>query len=73
LLIFSNSDPNGPQRPLRMKWKFLQPVWQLINNNNPDVLPVRLNRGHLNGMSENIESTISFNEAMTTVINDIMG
>jgi NAD-dependent SIR2 family protein deacetylase len=39
--------------------------------NNPNALLIRLNRDHTKGMSENTESTISFNEDMTTVINDI--
>ena len=39
--------------------------------NNPDALLIRLNRDHPDGMSENLESTISFDEEMTAVIYDI--
>jgi NAD-dependent SIR2 family protein deacetylase len=39
--------------------------------NNPDALLIRLNRDHLNGLPENFESTISFNEDMTEVIKGI--
>jgi len=39
--------------------------------NNSRALLIRLNRDHTKGMSENTESTISFNEDMTTIINDI--
>jgi len=39
--------------------------------NNPNALLLRLNRDHMDGMSENLGSTISFDEDMTTVINDI--
>jgi NAD-dependent SIR2 family protein deacetylase len=39
--------------------------------NNPDALLIRLNRDHLNGLPENFESTISFNEDMTEIIKGI--
>jgi NAD-dependent SIR2 family protein deacetylase len=39
--------------------------------NNPVALLIRLNRDHLNGLPENFESTISFNEDMTEVIKGI--
>jgi hypothetical protein len=39
--------------------------------NNTNALLVRLNRDHMDGMSENLRSTISFDEDMTTVINNI--
>jgi NAD-dependent SIR2 family protein deacetylase len=45
--------------------------FEAMVRNNPNALLVRLNRDHMNGMSENLGSTISFNEDMTTVINDI--
>jgi NAD-dependent SIR2 family protein deacetylase len=38
---------------------------------NPNAILLRLNRDHPDGMPENPGSTISFNEDMTTVINDI--
>jgi hypothetical protein len=38
---------------------------------NPKALLIRLNKNDLEGTPENIRSTISFNEEMTTVINDI--
>lgn len=41
-------------------------------HNNPDALLIRLNRDHLDGMAENLGSTISFDEDMTEIINDIM-
>ena len=45
--------------------------FEAMVRNNPNALLVRLNRDHMNGMSENLGSTISFDEDMTTVINDI--
>jgi len=39
--------------------------------NNPDALLIRINSDHLNGMPENLGSTISFSEDMTEVIMDI--
>jgi NAD-dependent SIR2 family protein deacetylase len=39
--------------------------------NNPDALLIRLNSDHLNGMPENLGSTISFSEDMTEVIMDM--
>lgn len=39
--------------------------------NNPNALLIRLNRDHMNVISETLGSTISFDEDMTTVINDI--
>ena len=45
--------------------------FEIMVNNNPKALLIRINRDHLNGMPENLGSTISFNEDMTTVINDI--
>jgi NAD-dependent SIR2 family protein deacetylase len=45
--------------------------FEAMVRNNPNALLIRLNRDHLDGMSENLGSTISFNEDMTTVINDI--
>lgn len=46
------------------------PFENMINNNRGATL-IRLNRDHPEGMAENAESTISFSEDMTTVINDI--
>jgi NAD-dependent SIR2 family protein deacetylase len=40
-------------------------------HNNPYALLIRLNRDHPDVMPENLGSTISFNENMTTVINDL--
>ena len=40
-------------------------------HNNPDALLIRLNRDHPESVPENLESTISFDEDMTAVINDI--
>ena len=45
--------------------------FEAMVHNNPNALLVRLNRDHTKGMSENTESTISFNEDMTTIINEI--
>lgn len=45
--------------------------FEAMVRNNPNALLLRLNRDHMDGMSENLESTISFDEDMTTVINDI--
>jgi len=38
--------------------------------NNPDSLLIRINRDHIEGLPENLGSTISFNEDMATVVND---
>jgi hypothetical protein len=46
--------------------------FEAMARNNHNALLIRLNRDHMNGMSENLGSTISFDEDMTTVINDIM-
>jgi NAD-dependent SIR2 family protein deacetylase len=45
--------------------------FEAMVRNNPNALLIRLNRDHTNGMSENLESTISFDEDMTTIINEI--
>jgi NAD-dependent SIR2 family protein deacetylase len=45
--------------------------FEAMVQNNSNALLVRLNREHMDGMSENLGSTISFNEDMTTIINDI--
>jgi NAD-dependent SIR2 family protein deacetylase len=45
--------------------------FEAMVHNNPNALLIRLNRYHINGMSENLGSTISFDEDMTTIINDI--
>ena len=45
--------------------------FEAMVHNNPNSRLIRLNRDHMKGMSENLGSTISFNEDMTTVINDI--
>jgi NAD-dependent SIR2 family protein deacetylase len=45
--------------------------FEAMVNNNPNALLIRFNRDHLNGLPENLGSTISFNEDMTTVIKDI--
>ena len=45
--------------------------FEAMVHNNPNALLIRLNMDHLNGMPENLGSTISFNEDMTTIINDI--
>jgi NAD-dependent SIR2 family protein deacetylase len=45
--------------------------FEAMVRNNPNALLIRLNRDHLKGMPENFGSTISFNEDITTVINDI--
>jgi NAD-dependent SIR2 family protein deacetylase len=45
--------------------------FEAMVRNNPNALFIRLNRDHTKGMSENIESTISFDEDMTTIINEI--
>ena len=46
------------------------PFEAMVRNNHNTHL-IRLNRNHMDGMSENIESTISFGEDMTTIIGDI--
>jgi NAD-dependent SIR2 family protein deacetylase len=38
---------------------------------NPNALLIRLNRDHMDVKSETLESTVSFDEDMTTVINDL--
>jgi NAD-dependent SIR2 family protein deacetylase len=45
--------------------------FEAMVRNNPNALLIRLNKDHMNGMSENLGSTISFDEDMTTIINDI--
>ncbi len=45
--------------------------FEAMVRNNPNALLIRLNRDHMNGMPENLGSTISFNEEMTRVINDL--
>ncbi len=45
--------------------------FEAMVHNNPKATLIRLNKDHTKGMSENTESTISFNEDMTTIINDI--
>jgi NAD-dependent SIR2 family protein deacetylase len=45
--------------------------FEAMVRNNPNALFIRLNRDHTKGMSENVESTISFDEDMTTIINEI--
>lgn len=45
--------------------------FEAMVRSNPNALLIRLNRDHMEGMSENFESTISFSEDMTTVINYI--
>ena len=45
--------------------------FEAMVHNNPNALLIRLNRDHTKGVSENTESTISFDEDMTTVINDL--
>jgi NAD-dependent SIR2 family protein deacetylase len=45
--------------------------FEALVRNNPNALLIRLNKDHMNGMSENLGSTISFDEVMTTIINDI--
>jgi hypothetical protein len=45
--------------------------FEAMVRNNPNALLVRLNRDHMDGMAENLGSTVSFDEDMTTVINNI--
>jgi NAD-dependent SIR2 family protein deacetylase len=45
--------------------------FEAMVRNNPNSLLIRANRDHLNGMPENLGSTISFDEDMTKVINEI--
>jgi NAD-dependent SIR2 family protein deacetylase len=45
--------------------------FETMVRNNPNALLLRLNRDHPDGKPENLGSTISFNEEMTTVFNDI--
>jgi NAD-dependent SIR2 family protein deacetylase len=42
--------------------------FEAMVHNNPHALLIRLNRDHMNGITENIGSTISFSEDMTTVL-----
>ncbi|MDO9339896.1 MAG: Sir2 family NAD-dependent protein deacetylase [Bacteroidales bacterium] len=44
--------------------------FETMVHNNPNALLIRVNRDHPNGMTENLGSTISFNEDMTAVIDD---
>ncbi len=46
--------------------------FEAMVHNNPDALLIRLNKDHLNGMPDNHGSTISFNEDMHDVINDLI-
>lgn len=41
-------------------------------HNNPNALLIRLNKDHPDGLPENPGATISFNEDMTNVINDLL-
>jgi NAD-dependent SIR2 family protein deacetylase len=43
--------------------------FETMVRNNPRAILIRLNKDDLQGMTENIESTISFNEEMTTILN----
>ena len=45
--------------------------FEAMVRNNPNALLIRINRDHTEGMSENLGSTISFDEDMTTIINEI--
>jgi NAD-dependent SIR2 family protein deacetylase len=45
--------------------------FETMVHNNPNAMLIRINRDHPNGMSENLESIISFSELMTAVINEI--
>ena len=45
--------------------------FEAMVHRNPNAILLRLNRDHLDGRPENYGSTISFNEDMTTVFNDI--
>lgn len=45
--------------------------FEAMVHTNPDAILIRLNRDHFDGMAENIDSTVSFNEDMTTVVNDL--
>jgi len=45
--------------------------FEAMIRNNPNAFLIRLNRDDLNGMPENIGSTISFGEDMKIVINDL--
>jgi NAD-dependent SIR2 family protein deacetylase len=45
--------------------------FEAMVHNNPNALLIRLNRDHTEGLPENLESTISFSEDMTGVINDL--
>jgi NAD-dependent SIR2 family protein deacetylase len=45
--------------------------FEAMVRNNTNAILIRLNRDDANGLSENLGSTISFNEDMTTIINDI--
>jgi len=45
--------------------------FEAMVHKNPDALLIRLNRDHQEGLPENIGSTISFDEDVTTVISEI--
>lgn len=45
--------------------------FEAMVRNNPNALLIRINRDHPDGMPENLGSTISFNEDMAKVTNDI--
>ncbi|HEX2976681.1 MAG TPA: Sir2 silent information regulator family NAD-dependent deacetylase [Bacteroidales bacterium] len=45
--------------------------FEVMVHNNPDALLIRINRDHPEGSFENSGSTITFNEDMTRVINDL--
>jgi len=47
--------------------------FETLIHNNPNAMLIRINRDHPDGMSENLGSTISFAELMTSAINDIKG
>jgi len=45
--------------------------FEAMIRNNPNTLLVMLNRKHMNGMPENVGSTIAFHEDMKAVMDDI--
>ena len=45
--------------------------FEAMVHKNPNALLIRINQDHPEGISENLASTISFNEDMTAVIDDI--
>jgi NAD-dependent SIR2 family protein deacetylase len=47
--------------------------FETLIHNNPNAMLIRINRDHPDGMSENLGSTISFAELMSSAINDIKG